>query len=294
MKGLFIALFAVIASAAAFSHPLHSAPCKIARSGPNDFLIQSPLPIDYLHPSDVPDSFDWRNVSGVNYVTTSRNQHLPQYCGSCWAFAATSSLSDRIKIVRKGAWPEINIAPQVLLNCAQSAAGTCNGGDDTAAYKWIEQNGITDETCSPYEAKDLDCTAENVCKTCSPDFSDPTKDCSAVSDAPKYFISQYGPVSGVAAMEAEIFARGPISCGIAVTQALLDYTGGVFVDHTNTTAIDHVISVAGWGVEGSTPFWVVRNSWGTYWGEQGWARFAKGVNTLAIETDCAWAVPKLP
>ena len=46
-------------------------------------------------------------------MTQTKNQHIPQYCGSCWAQAATSSLSDRIKIARKAAWPDINIAPQV-------------------------------------------------------------------------------------------------------------------------------------------------------------------------------------
>ena len=55
----------------------------------------------------------WGDVNGVNYLTQTKNQHIPQYCGSCWAQAATSSLSDRIKIARNAAWPDINIAPQV-------------------------------------------------------------------------------------------------------------------------------------------------------------------------------------
>ena len=68
---------------------------------------------------DVPDQVLWNNMEGVNYLTNVKNQHLPQYCGSCWAFAATSALSDRIKIKRKAAWPDINIAPQMLISCLQ-------------------------------------------------------------------------------------------------------------------------------------------------------------------------------
>jgi len=61
--------------------------------------------------ADLPETFIWNNVDNVNYLTNIRNQHIPQYCGSCWAHAATSALSDRIKIGRKAAWPDVNISP---------------------------------------------------------------------------------------------------------------------------------------------------------------------------------------
>jgi len=63
------------------------------------------------HVNDLPTSWEWNNVDGVSYVTNVRNQHVPQYCGSCWAHAATSAVSDRIKVARKAAWPDINISP---------------------------------------------------------------------------------------------------------------------------------------------------------------------------------------
>ncbi len=100
-----------------------------------------------------------------------RNQHIPNYCGSCWAFAATSALSDRIKIRRKAAWPDINLSPQVLLSCEGQDDG-CHGGDARNANKWIHENFITDETCSPYQAAGHDtglgCTSEIKCKNCAP------------------------------------------------------------------------------------------------------------------------------
>lgn len=93
-------------------------------------------------------------------------------------------------------------------------------------------------------------------------------------------------------MMQEIYQRGPIACGIAVPDALENYTTGIYVDHTNDTEIVHDISVVGFGVENGVKFWRVRNSWGTHWGEQGLFRVVRGVNNIAIETDCAWGTPK--
>ena len=81
----------------------------------------------------LPNSFWWGRANGTNYLTMQRNQHIPVYCGSCWAFAATSALSDRIKIQRKAAWPDINLSPQVLISCDTVAEG-CYGGDPKQAY----------------------------------------------------------------------------------------------------------------------------------------------------------------
>jgi len=60
---------------------------------------------------DLPEQILWNNHNGTNYLTNIRNQHVPTYCGSCWAHASTSSLSDRIKIARNAAWPDVNISP---------------------------------------------------------------------------------------------------------------------------------------------------------------------------------------
>ena len=71
------------------------------------------------------------------------------------------------------------------------------------------------------------------------------------------------------AMMTEIYNHGPISCGVAVTDSLVSYTGGIYMDTTNFTAVNHDISVVGYGEESGQKFWIVRNSWGTYWGENG-------------------------
>ena len=78
-------------------------------------LVKTELP--QIPEADLPTNFWWGNVNGVNYLTYQRNQHIPVYCGSCWAFSATSALSDRIKIRRNAQWPDVILAPQVLISC---------------------------------------------------------------------------------------------------------------------------------------------------------------------------------
>lgn len=121
--------------------------------------------------ADLPTNYFWGNVNGTNFLTYQRNQHIPVYCGSCWAFASSSALSDRIKIARKAQWPDINIAPQVLISCETPDEG-CHGGDAKTAYEWIHKHNITDETCSPYQAfghdNGIGCTSEIKCKNCLP------------------------------------------------------------------------------------------------------------------------------
>ena len=250
-------------------------------------LIKSEMPHIYTDVSLLDKNFDWRNINGTNYCTRNLNQHIPQYCGSCWAHGSMSSLADRIKIMRKGEFPDINLSIQVILNCGQSA-GTCYGGTALGAYEWVAQHGIPDETCQVYQADDFSCTNENICKICG---YPPGGKCNAVETYKKYFVDEFGPVSGVNDMKAEIYRRGPISCGVDANP-VVDYTGGIVDDRSSD--IDHIIAVTGWGYDKQTDteYWIVRNSWGTYWGENGWMRVKTGINALGIESACSWATPK--
>jgi len=270
---------------------------------PKDSVI-SPLPHTYLGAEDLPEAHNWCDIDGTNYCTMSRNQHIPQYCGSCWAHGSVSALGDRIKIKRKAQGIDINLSVQHMLNCGE--VGSCHGGTIIGPYQWINDitkktgSGISYETSNPYVAcsseskqgfcpyADWTCTAENVARTCS--RFPPAGKCGPIRKYPNATITEYGQVSGEHKMAAEIFARGPIACGIDAVK-ILNYTGGIFSSPGGN--IDHVISVTGWGKdkESGKQYWIVRNSWGEYWGEMGYVYVEKGNDSAALEEACAWAVP---
>jgi len=248
-----------------------------------------------------PADFTWCNKDGVNYCTQSLNQHIPQYCGSCWAHGSVSALGDRIKIARKAAWPDVELSVQHILNCG--GVGSCYGGSVPGAYQWIHSisektgSGISYFTSNPYLACSSDsnegqckqgkwdCSALNVARTC-PTFG---KECVGLSTYPNATISEFGSISGKRAMMKEIFNRGPIACGIDAGP-ILDYQSGINT-HGFSLMTDHVVSVVGWGTDSKDGlYWIVRNSWGEYWGEQGYIRVKSG--SLALERSCVYAVPK--
>jgi len=155
----------------------------------------------------------------------------------------------------------------------------------------MAKNEVTDETCSIYRARGLDngqvCSAMNVCRNCNPGEA-----CFVPDNYLVYGVDEFGTVSGEQNMLQEIYQRGPIACGIAVPQALDDYTGGIYCDDSGDLEIVHDISVVGYGEEDGNKYWLVRNSWGSHWGEEGMFRVCRGTNNIAIESDCSWATAK--
>jgi len=157
---------------------------------------------------------------------------------------------------------------------------------------------IPDHTCQPYISLDIpqdpDCSKpdERVCKDCTwpPPAEGSEGKCWAKTKFDRYKVKEFGVIHGAKALKKEIFARGPIckqknwqasiaacchlACGLEVTSKFLAYSGGIFSEKNDIPQINHEISLVGFGKDENSgeEFWVGRNSWGTYWGEEGFFR----------------------
>ena len=184
--------------------------------------------------------------------------------------------------------------------------GGCYGGDPAEVAPFLAAQGGVHETCQNYQAKnlynDFKCDARGVCLNCAPG-----KGCFAMgaparqNNFTRYFVEEWGRINSTdykanaKQMVAEIAARGPISGSICVTPEFEAYKGGIFEDKTGCVTLDHSISIAGYGTDPETgkDYWIGRNSWGRYWGEDGWFRLARGSNNLGIEITSEWSTPKV-
>lgn len=269
-----IFFFAAVVSAFKYFDP--EKPCLII---PNNTKSKVTSPEPYQWPGYLAaDSYDIRNIDGIDYASTDLNQHIPTYCGSCWCHGAMSSVADRINLMSKRKVIDLIPSIQAIINCGD--AGSCNGGYDGDAYAWVERNGVPDVTCQQYQAKNMRCDSLALCENCSPNGG-----CVQVKSYPKIGIEQYSSVSGDSRIMAEISARGPVSCGINA-EPLEDYTGGILTRYSG--GVNHVIQLGGYGTLDGTDYWIGRNSWGRYWGEKGWFRIIRGGS---YRPSCNWAVP---
>ena len=107
----------------------------------------------YLTAKDLPKEFNWNAVThkgpslnGKSCCSHSLNQHIPQYCGSCWAHAAVSSIADRIKIQRECIGDDINLSVQYILSCGGGVAGSCHGGSSTGVYQFMSEHEVPFDT----------------------------------------------------------------------------------------------------------------------------------------------------
>lgn len=198
--------------------------------------------------SGAPASIDWRSKGAV---TTVKDQGQ---CGSCWTFSSTGAM--------EGAWAIakgqlVDLSEQELVDCAGLKYGSmgCNGGQMEGAFKFIIENGQCAASSYPYTAKDGSCHS-----------------CSAVAHASS--CSDVLPNDQVS-MKAAV-AQQPVAVAIeADTKYFQSYSGGILTSSSCGTNLDHGVLTVGYGEENGQKYWLVKNSWGTTWGDNGYVKIAR-------------------
>ena len=201
-----------------------------------------------------PTGLDWRNNNGGNYVTPIRNQ---SNCGSCWAFATTAALESQVLKTQNTPGVNINTSEQILVSC--SGAGGCNGGYLGTASNYIRDVGLPLESCFPYTATDNSCT--NACAN----WDDYTFGISGW-----HWVATTSPT--VTAIKNALYTYGPLVTTFDVYSDFYSYTSGIYSYATGTYEGGHAVLIIGYDDSGQ--YFIVKNSWGTGWGESGFFRIA--------------------
>nr|XP_033780385.1 cathepsin S [Geotrypetes seraphini] len=215
----------------------------------------------------LPDSVDWREKGCVTEVKHQGS------CGSCWAFSAAGALEGQMKLTTGNL---VSLSPQNLVDCTTKYGNKgCNGGFMTSAFKYvIDNHGIDSESSYPYEAKDGMCryNLAGNSTTCS-----------------KYI--ELKPTEE--ALQEALANVGPISVALDASRtSFFLYKSGVYDDTSCSQEVNHGVLAVGYGTLNGKDFWLLKNSWGTSFGDHGFVRIARNLGNLCgIGSYCSY--PKL-
>ncbi|KRW99656.1 hypothetical protein PPERSA_03457 [Pseudocohnilembus persalinus] len=221
--------------------------------------------------ADVPASVDWvaKGVSG-----SVQNQGV---CGCCWAFSAVQTVSS-LNAINSGTFTQLS--QQQVVSCDHSLGlnSGCNGGNPLISMKYyIAKKGL--ELDSDYPFEQLDSAVVGECEY----------------DASKVFYTNGGAKAvaskDVNAIQAAV-ANGPISIAINGGSIYFQLYGGGILTNTGCKAnLDHAVNIVGYDTTGSTPYWNIKNSWGSSWGESGYIRIeiVEGEGICGCQADPSYA-----
>ena len=220
----------------------------------------------------VPSSIDWR-TSGA--VTPVKDQGQ---CGSCWSFSASGAM--------EGAWSIatgnlVSLSEEQLVDCSKRYGNLgCNGGLMDSAFQYAIDNGMCVESDYPYTASS---GSSGSCQsTCDPEVT--ITDCADV------------PANNQLALK-EAVSFGPVSIAIEADQRIFQsYSSGVITSSTCGTDLDHGVLIVGYGTEPETgiDYWLVKNSWSTTWGDEGYVKIERSDSTNDIGICGIAAQPSFP
>jgi len=205
----------------------------------------------------LPDSVDWRKEG---YVTKVKNQGQ---CGSCWSFSTTGTVEGAIM---KATGELISLSEQELVDCANTAGNGCYGGNPYLALLWIIRNGgLEKEEDYPYHARNMQCSF------------DENKVAATISDAKQIARGSEEQLQSVLA------STGPVAVAIDASRSGFHfYHTGVYNDNTcSSYALDHGVLAVGYGAaDNGDQYYIVKNSWGPTWGNEGYIWMGRNNNNM--------------
>eukprot|EP01084_Bolivina_argentea_P151490 264412_1 len=208
----------------------------------------------------VPDSIDWRNYNGKSYVTPVKNQG---HCSSCWAFATTGVIESISSIASSGT-TLTSLSEQELVSCYK---GSCGGDTYFGAMNWVKTNdGLCSETAYPYTSGGGTVATCNL--NCGTKFDD---------------ITGYTTVAlyDEEALKAAV-AEGPVAVAVDANPPFKNYAGGILTANCGISW-NHAVLAVGYGSVANVDYWIIKNSWGTAWGESGYIKICRNCNKNIVD-----------
>lgn len=220
------------------------------------------------HSTSLPSSIDWRAKGAVSSVKDQGQ------CGSCWAFSSTGAMESAWAIQRGEL---IDLSEQELVDCATGVkygSNGCNGGQMDGGFKYVIMNGQCSAVSYPYTSGGTKTAGK--CASCEP-------------------VVKMSGCRDVASKDTNALlsavAKQPVAVAIeADTRYFQLYTGGILDASTCGTNLDHGVLIVGYGEENGKKYWLVKNSWSSSWGENGYVRILRssdasdaGICGIALE-----------
>jgi len=221
--------------------------------------------------NDAPDTLDWRLYGAVTPV---KDQSV---CGSCWSFGTVGTLEGTL-FLNTGKLERLS--QQALVDCSWGFGNNgCDGGEDFRAYQWMLAHGgiPTEDSYGPYLGQDGYCRLDKA----------------TMGLKIKGWVNV---TSGSAeALKVAIAARGPVSVAIdASHRSLSFYSHGVYYEEEcSSSDLDHAVLAVGYGTLVGEKYWMIKNSWSTYWGNDGYVLMSQKDNNCGVATSATYVIPDM-